>query len=102
MARERISLKGISREMRRVARKLRAARRHAEKGERATLESLMKQLQNLESRTADMCGRTYGVWPPPLAPAKPSKPSRPAPSKPATRKPARKRPARPARKKGGR
>jgi hypothetical protein len=96
---ERISLKRIDREMRAVARKLRIARRRAEAGQRGTLDALMKRLEGLQSQTADMCGRTYGVWPPPAAPVKPAI-KRPKP-KPGT-KPSKPAKPKPKRKKGGR
>jgi len=89
----RVSLRGIHREIGAVVRKLRRARRHAERPEQGQLDALTRQLQDLERRTTVMCGRVYGVWPPPdKAPVK-------APPKP----PAPKPPAKPAPgKKGGR
>lgn len=99
---DRISLKKIDREMRAVARKLKIARRRAEGGQRAGLDALMKQIEGLQAQTADMCGRTYGVWPPPAAPTRPPArpPAKPKPGRPRPGKP--KAPARPKRKKGGR
>ena len=82
----RVSLRGIHREIGAVVRKLRRARRHAERSEQARLDSLTRQLKDLEQRTTVMCTRTFGVWPPPeKAPTKPpapKPPSRPAPPKP--------------------
>ena len=77
----RVSLRGIQREIGSVLRQLRRARRHAERSEQGQLDSLARQLQELENRTTAMCGRVYGVWPPP-AKRGPKPPARPAPAKP--------------------
>jgi len=90
---ERVSLRGIHREIRTAARKLRTARRHADKSHYSHLDALAKQLEDMEKSTTAMCGRVYGVWPPPPAkpPAKPKpKPGKPGkPGKGTRRKPAR-------------
>ena len=86
----RVSLRGIHREVGAVIRKLRRARRHAERPEQAQLDSLTRQLADLGQRTTAMCGRVYGVWPPP-AKTPPRPPARPAPPKP-KKKGGRKRP----------
>jgi len=90
----RVSLRAIHREIAAVVRKLRRARRHAERSEQGHLDSLARQLEDLGRRTTVMCGRVYGVWPPPAKspgkPPAPKPPSRPAPPKP--KKGGRKRP----------
>ncbi len=96
MAHERVSLRGIHREIRAAARKLRTARRHADKAHHSHLDAMARQLDDMEKRTIVMCGRVYGVWPPPPAkpPAGPKPPARPKPGKPkkgAGRKPARRK-----------
>jgi hypothetical protein len=91
---ERISLKGIHREISAVARKLRAARRRADGSYHDRLDSLSGQLADMQKATLEMCTRTYGVWPPAQPPApKPPAPTRPKPKPPkkgGTRKPAKK------------
>jgi hypothetical protein len=96
---ERVSLRGIHREIRAVGRKLRAARRRAEKSHHGQLDALTRQLADMDAKTASMCGRTFGVWPPPTAP-KPPAPKPPAKPKPGKPKKGGTKPARP--KKGGR
>ena len=88
----RVSLRGIHREIGTAVRKLRRARRHAERSQQGQIDSLTRQLEDLGRRTTVMCGRVYGVWPPPdKAPAKPPAPK--APAKPAPgKKGGRKRP----------
>lgn len=84
----RVSLRGIHREIGAAVRKLRRARRHAERSEQGQLDSLARQLEELGRRTTMMCGRVYGVWPPPPAktPAKPPAPRPPAKPKKGGRK----------------
>lgn len=93
-----VSLRGIHREIGAAVRKLRRARRHAKGAEQAQLDALTRQLQDLERRTTGMCGRVYGVWPPPAkGPAKgPARPPAPKPpAKPAKPKKGGRKPARP-------
>jgi hypothetical protein len=93
---KRVSLRGIHREIRAVGRKLRAARRRADKSHHGQLDALTRQLDEMDQKTTAMCGRVYGVWPPPAAP-KPPAPKPPA--KPPARPPAKPKPGKP--KKGG-
>lgn len=76
--RERVSLRGIHREITAVARKLRAARRGAESKHHGHLDTLSRKIADLEKTTAEICSRTYGVWPPP----EPTTPRPPSPTRP--------------------
>jgi hypothetical protein len=77
---ERVSLRGIHREIRSVARRLRLARRRADAAYHAQLDALMRQLGDMDTRTSQLCTRTFGVWPPPPATPKPT--PQPGPRKP--------------------
>jgi hypothetical protein len=89
---DRIDLKGITREIRAVAGKLRTARGRASTEERSHIDELVSRMKGLEEYASDICSRTYAIWPkkqPVQPPAKP-KPGKPKP--PATpRKPPRKK-----------
>ena len=88
----RVSFRGIHREIRAVARRLRTARRRAEAGNHAHLDALMRKLAELDTRTTALCTRTFGVWPPPEKRG-PKPPAKPAPAKPKKggRKPSRRK-----------
>jgi hypothetical protein len=90
---ERISLRRVHRAIATVVRQLRRARRHSERSEQGRLDHLTREVENLEARTTAICGRVYGIWPPPSkTPARPPAPATPkkAPPRPKkVRKPSR-------------
>jgi hypothetical protein len=93
---ERISLRGVHRAIAAVVRQLKRARRHVQPAERGKLEHVTREMQNLEARTTAMCGRVYGVWPPPPAKRGPTPPAPKPPAKPAPKpKKGRRKPPRP-------